>query len=88
MTRAKKQYLVRGAEDRECLDILLNATGITSENFKSAFYDHFVRGLARTHSCLINDYDEGNFSRAMKVINKKAEEFEKYAEIKWKLSAK
>ena len=63
------QFLTKGLEPEERINLLLQLTKIGSENIKSALVDHLTKGLAENDAAMLNDVSQQKFNRALKRLN-------------------
>jgi hypothetical protein len=78
------QYLFKGQQTKERLDILLSLTKINSENMQEALYDHFVRGMDESAAALINEIKKPNLTKSINRLNDVASKVEKVKELDWR----
>lgn len=75
------KYLFAGTQSKERLGLLLSVTKISSEDIKTALYDHLVCGFDVKNAALINDCAQQNVDRALSKLEKVAETFELLKEL-------
>ncbi|ASM53772.1 hypothetical protein PNIG_a1639 [Pseudoalteromonas nigrifaciens] len=71
------QYLFKGSQSQERLDMLLSFGKSTSEDIKSALSDYLVRGIGKTNAALLNGVKSPNLTRALKRLEATAGKVEK-----------
>lgn len=76
-------YLFKGTQTPERLNLLLSLCKISSEDVKAALSDYLVRGIDKKSAALLNGVPAPNFSRAISQLNVKAEVVEQIKEIDW-----
>lgn len=65
--------LIQGCESAEQFEVLLQLTGITSENKKNALRTHLVEGLPAKRAYARFHVTQQHFSQALMLLNNKAE---------------
>lgn len=76
-----RKYLQQGGESAERFELILSLTDIRSEAIIDALRDHLVNGWAAVTARTLNGVDKGNFSNALKAMNKKAAIVERVKEL-------
>lgn len=76
-------YLFKGTQTAERLNLLLSLCKISSADIKAALGDYLVRGIDKKSAALLNGVPAPNFSRALSQLNAKAEVVELIKEIDW-----
>ncbi len=74
-------FLTKGLEPEERINLLLQLTKIGSENIRNALVDHLTKGLAENDAAMLNDVSQQNFNRALKRLNVVAGVVEKIKEL-------
>lgn len=77
-------YIFKGSQTIERLNLLLSLCKISSEDIKAALSDYLVRGIDKKSAALLNGVPPPNFSRALNQLNAKAEVIEKIKELDWR----
>ena len=75
----KMRSLVQGCESPEQFEILLQLTGITSENKKNALRAHLVEGVPAVRAYARFHVTQQHFSKALMLMNRKADLAMRYA---------
>jgi hypothetical protein len=65
-------YLIRGAENAERLEILISMTSLTGEWVIKAIKRHLVDGMDEVTACAHYEIKRGNFDRSLKRVNEVA----------------
>ncbi|MGI2131506.1 PapB/FocB family fimbrial expression transcriptional regulator [Shewanella baltica] len=73
--------LIQGCESAEQFEVLLQLTGITSEDKKNALRAHLVEGLPAKRAYARFHVTQQHFSQALMLLNKKADLAMQYAEL-------
>lgn len=73
--------LIQGCESAEQFEILLQLTGISSENKKNALRAHLVEGLPAKRAYARFHVTQQHFSQALMLLNKKADLAMQYASL-------
>ncbi len=76
-------YIFKGSQTTERLNLLLSLCKISSEDIKTALSDYLVRGIDKKSAALLNGVPAPNFSRALNQLNAKAEVVEEIKELDW-----
>ncbi|MGB0858384.1 MAG: PapB/FocB family fimbrial expression transcriptional regulator [Pseudoalteromonas spongiae] len=76
-------YLFKGSQTQQRLDLLLSFCKIKSDDIKSALSDYLVRGIDKKSAAVLNGVPAPNFSRALSQLNSKAEVVEQIKELDW-----
>lgn len=74
-------YLLNGGYNPQKLEMLLDATGIRSEDIIAAIKDHLIRGADKNTSAELNLVDVANLNRAIRKLNMWAERFERWNQL-------
>ena len=74
-------YLLSGGYNPQKLELLLDSTGIRSEDLIAAIKDHLIRGADKNTSAELNLVDVANLNRAIKKLNMWAERFERWNQL-------
>lgn len=73
-----------GSQSQERFNLLINQTGLRSENQIAALCDYLVKGVSLEACCTIHDIrNKSNLERDLEKINQVAEFVEKIKEIDW-----
>ncbi|WP_413473413.1 PapB/FocB family fimbrial expression transcriptional regulator [Shewanella baltica] len=73
--------LIQGCESAEQFEVLLQLTGISSEDKKNALRAHLVEGLPAKRAYARFHVTQQHFSQALMLLNKKADLAMQYAEL-------
>lgn len=76
-------YLYKGSQTPERLELLLSLCKISSVDIKCALSDYLVRGIDKKSAAALNSVPGPNFSRALNQLNVKAEVVEQIKELDW-----
>jgi len=76
-------FLTKGFEPEERINLRLQLTKIGNENVKSALVDHLTKGLTENDAAMLNYVPQQNFNRALKRLNDVAGVVEKIKELDW-----
>ncbi|MCU8013653.1 adhesin biosynthesis transcription regulatory family protein [Shewanella sp. SM74] len=71
--------LIQGCESAEQFEVLLQLTGISSEDKKNALRAHLVEGLPAKRAYARFHVTQQHFSQALMLLNKKADLAMQYA---------
>ena len=71
-----------GTQSRQKVDILLAVAGITHGRTVDAIYFHLVQGCGESRSALHYSVQQTELSKALKALNRAAEQCERYHELK------
>lgn len=66
------KYLFAGSQSEDRLKLILSETKISSEDIKSALYDHLVRGFDVKGSAVMNGVAQQNVDRALNKLESMA----------------
>lgn len=75
-------YLAQGMESPAKIDLLLSVTKIERADLVSALKDYYCRGYSKAKSAALNCIASQNLSAPIARLDKIAESFEKYIELK------
>ncbi|MCU7977579.1 adhesin biosynthesis transcription regulatory family protein [Shewanella sp. SW36] len=73
--------LIQGCESAEQFEVLLQLTGISSEDKKNALRAHLVEGLPAKRAYARFHVTQQHFSQALMLLNKKADLAMQYASL-------
>ncbi len=76
-------YLIKGEELKEKIEILISLTGLDSEPMEAAMVDHFCRNMSKSHAAALNGVQQSNLSRDIKKIDIVAGKLERLKELDW-----
>ena len=74
-------YLLSGGYNPQKLELLIESTGLRSEDIIAAVNDHLIRGASIDLSASLNLVDAANLNRAIKKLNAAAERFERWNQL-------
>lgn len=74
-------YLLSGGYNPQKLELLIESTGLRSEDIIAAVNDHLIRGASIDLSASLNLVDAANLNRAIKKLNTAAERFERWNQL-------
>lgn len=66
------KYLFAGSQSEERIKLILSETKISSEDIKSALYDHLVRGFDVKGAAVMNGVAQQNVDRALNKLESMA----------------
>ena len=74
-------YLLSGGYNPQKLELLIESTGLRSEDIIAAVNDHLIRGASIDVAASMNLVDPANLNRAIKKLNFSAERFERWNQL-------
>jgi|GEM_PF-921903 len=74
-------YLLSGGYNPQKLQLLIESTGLRSEDIIAAVSDHLIRGASIDVAAAMNLVDPANLNRAIKKLNIAAERFERWNQL-------
>ena len=74
-------YLLSGDYNPQKLELLIDSTGLRSEDIIAAVKDHLIRGASINDASSMNLVDPANLNRAIKKLNVAAERFELWNQL-------
>lgn len=74
-------YLLSGGYNPQKLDLLIESTGLRSEDIIAAVSDHLIRGASIDVAAAMNLVDPANLNRAIKKLNVAAERFYRWNQL-------